>query len=322
MVAKTTFLRHEITHPSYIPLTAWLRHGPFAMWLVKAARPRKIVELGSHYGYSYFAFCQAVRDAGLTTKCFAVDTWQGDEHSGSYGEDVFAAVQAENRQYEDFSTLLRKTFVEALDDIEDGSVDLLHIDGRHFYEDVKNDFEIWIPKLAKRAIVLFHDTEVRMRNFGVWKYWSELKEDNETFNFPHQHGLGVLFWGDDLSLEIAEFRSASKTDFGRSALTSIFHAHGEALDASLRNAEAEEKYQSTALEYYRALSDLAHDRSHPYETLKSYLVYNTLSRLASSRFPISQRTRARFSQSAQKRDPRRSLSSSIHVLRKDNFFRG
>jgi len=42
------FLGYEVSHPSYIAPTARLRHGPFAIWLVNATRPRQIVELGSH----------------------------------------------------------------------------------------------------------------------------------------------------------------------------------------------------------------------------------------------------------------------------------
>lgn len=246
-----TFLGHEISHPSYIPMTAWLRHGPFAMWLVKAARPEKIVELGSHYGFSYFAFCQAVKEAGLPTRCIAVDTWQGDEHSGLYGEEVFKTVQAENRQYADFSTLLRTTFAEALDDVDDGSVDILHVDGRHFYDDIKEDFESWIPKLAERAVILFHDTEVRERGFGVWRYWAELAEAHPVFNFLYQHGLGVLFWGDDLTPELAAFRQASQSDVGRDALNALFGAAGNALAADHTQAVLADK----AVEGLTVLSD-------------------------------------------------------------------
>ncbi|MFX0547440.1 rhamnan synthesis F family protein [Roseovarius sp. S1116L3] len=230
-MTQTTFLGHKISRPSYIPMTAWLRHGPFAMWLVQAARPRTIVELGSHYGYSYFAFCQAVTSAGLPTRCIAVDTWQGDEHSGRYGEDVFEAVRAQNQPYEGFSTLLRRTFAEALADVEDGSVDVLHVDGRHFYDDVKEDYESWIPKLSDRAVVLFHDTEVRERGFGVWRYWEELAQAHPAFNFPYQHGLGVLFRGEDLSPEMGAFRRLVHDDAGRDAVTALFAAQGEALAA-------------------------------------------------------------------------------------------
>lgn len=186
--------------PAHVdPRSAWLRHGPFGMWLVRALRPRRIVELGTHHGYSYFCFCQAVAEGGLDTTCFAVDTWKGDEHAGYYDDTVFCHVQELNARYAGFSTLLRKTFAEALDDIEDGSVDLLHVDGRHFHEDVKEDFESWIPKLSSRAVVLFHDTEVRDRDFGVWRYWAEISDRKPAINFPYQHGLGVLFRGGEIA---------------------------------------------------------------------------------------------------------------------------
>lgn len=217
----------QISRPTYLATTAWLRHAPFAMWLVKAARPKRIVELGSHYGYSYFAFCQAVLEADLNTECIAVDTWKGDEHAGFYSDEVYDAVKEENVKYEEFSTLLRKTFNEALSDIEDNSVDLLHVDGRHRYEDVKHDFETWLPKLTQNAIVLFHDTAVRRSDFGVWQYWAELEKQFDTFNFSFQHGLGVLFMGGDLSRELTEFRQVSQTEFGRDAINSLFFWHGE-----------------------------------------------------------------------------------------------
>src|SRR4030095_12279760 len=94
--------------------SAWLEHVPFAFWAVKATQPRCFVELGTHTGLSYFAFCQAVDRLGLSTRCFAVDTWKGDPHSGLYGEEVFEDVRAINEQrYRAFSTLLRTTFDEA-----------------------------------------------------------------------------------------------------------------------------------------------------------------------------------------------------------------
>ncbi len=224
---KPLLLGQQISRPTYLATTAWLRHAPFAMWLVKAARPKRIVELGSHNGYSYFTFCQAVLEAGLDTECFAVDTWNGDEHAGFYSKEVYDAVKEENIKYEKFSRLLRKTFDEALSDIEDNSVDLLHIDGRHRYEDLSCDFETWLPKLTQNAIVLFHDTEVRRSDFGVWRYWAELEKQFDTFNFTFQHGLGVLFTGDDPSHQLTEFRQISQTEFGRDAINSLFFRHGE-----------------------------------------------------------------------------------------------
>ena len=70
--------------------SAWIEHIPFAFWLIEAHRPQTFVELGTHQGASYSAFCQAVDRLGLDMHCFAVDTWKGDEHAGFYDEGVFA----------------------------------------------------------------------------------------------------------------------------------------------------------------------------------------------------------------------------------------
>ena len=126
------------------------------------------VELGTHTGYSFAAFCQAVHELRFETKCFAVDTWRGDEHAGFYGEEVFDDLKKyiESR-YGNFARLIRSTFDEALDHFDDGTIDLLHIDGRHFFEDVSYDYRTWQGKLAPNAVVLFHDINVRERGFGV-----------------------------------------------------------------------------------------------------------------------------------------------------------
>ena len=155
----------------------WVGHLPFAFWVMGAIRPEIFVELGTHSGNSYFAFCQSAKELHLPTQCYAVDTWQGDMHAGQYDDTVYNEVSGHNEaHYSKFSHLLRMTFDEALSQFSNGSVNLLHIDGLHTYEAVKHDFETWLPKLAPNAIVLFHDTEMRDHGFGVWKFWAELQE--------------------------------------------------------------------------------------------------------------------------------------------------
>jgi hypothetical protein len=176
----------------------WVGHIPFAFWLVEALRPRVVVELGVHSGNSYCAFLQAVQSLELTSQCYGIDHWRGDEHSDHYDDDVYAELCSyHDPLYGTFSSLIRATFEEALLYVADGSVDLLHIDGFHTYEAVAKDFSDWLPKVSSRGVVLFHDINVRERAFGVWRFWEEIAARYQTFAFVHSHGLGVAYVGSD-----------------------------------------------------------------------------------------------------------------------------
>lgn len=175
---------------------AWVGHTPFAYWLVASLKPKTLVELGTHGGGSYFSFCQSVVDNKLDTKTYAIDTWTGEKQAGFYSESLFKKVMDFNiEHFDNFSTLMKMTFDEALNEFDDDSVDLLHIDGFHSYEAVSNDFQTWYPKLSKEAIVLFHDTHEIKPGFGVHQFWDELKKDHrdQCFEFKHSHGLGMCF---------------------------------------------------------------------------------------------------------------------------------
>lgn len=196
----------------------WAGHIPFAAYLAKRFRPKCFVELGTDYGNSYFAFCQALKEERVPVTAYAVDTWQGDEQARFYQEDVFEYVSRHNEElYAGFSSLLRMTFDQALGSFADGGIDLLHIDGLHSYEAVSHDFAAWLPKLAPGAVVLFHDMNERGEGFGVWKLWEELRaEYKNTFSFPHSHGLGVLqLEGGDPArqLEIFSFTPEEEREF-------------------------------------------------------------------------------------------------------------
>lgn len=243
------------------PTSAWLGHIPFAGWLIEAMRPDIFVELGTHYGDSYFAFCQAVKRNGLPTCCYAVDTWQGDEHAGEYSEEVFAHV----RRYHDpdfgtFSNLLRMRFDQALEHFSDGSVDLLHIDGLHTYDAVREDFETWLPKLSSRAVVLFHDTNVRQGDFGVWRYWEEVTARYPHISFDHSHGLGVLFVGQEQPEILRSLLSAWNEESGSRSIRDFFSTLGQQHTASWHDrkeyAQRKAEFEQTERQLRQELGDL------------------------------------------------------------------
>jgi len=219
----------------------WHLHIPFAFAVVEILRPRVIVELGTHKGDSYCAFCQAVDEMGLGTACYAVDSWEGDEQAGFYGSEVLEELKAyHDPLYGRFSRLVKSLFDEALPYFEEGAADLLHIDGCHTYEAVKRDFDAWLPKVSDRGVVLLHDTNVREREFGVWKLWEEIRRSGMPhFEFPFGNGLGVLAPGKQPDPAVTAFFEECRSN--GAAMVSFFHGLGKNLSLTRENERAKEE---------------------------------------------------------------------------------
>ncbi|WP_404431551.1 class I SAM-dependent methyltransferase [Microbacterium lacus] len=185
--------------PQHYPESAWITHAPFAFWLVDVLRPTTVVELGTHNGYSCFVFAEALRRLRLTGTVNALDSWEGDEHMGAYGESVYERFMPVVRsEYPDLVKPLRGYFATSRPQFREATADLLHIDGRHGYDDVLEDYTLWRPTVREGGMILFHDTAERKAGFGVWRLWEQLVAENPTrsFSFEHGHGLGVLAIGE------------------------------------------------------------------------------------------------------------------------------
>lgn len=190
----------DLLAPHLLPLapSAWHELIPVAHWLVKSTRPRILVELGTHAGVSFSAFCSAMRRHSVAGNAFAVDTWRGDEHAGHYEESVYEKLRDFiNSDFGDFAQLLRLDFRAASDSFSESSVDFLHVDGFHTYDAVKHDFETWLGKLSERSVVIFHNTNCRNPGFGVWRFWEEISRRYPSFEFLHGNGLGLVAVGSE-----------------------------------------------------------------------------------------------------------------------------
>ena len=183
----------------------WSGHRRFGYDLVSYYEPENLVELGSHYGGSMFAFAQAVRDGKLKTTCYAIDLWEATDiyTKHDYERDVYTFFKdIREKEFIDIKIHMMKTsFDEALGEFDDQSVEILHIDGSHEYEDVKNDFKNWLPKMKKEGVILFHDiSDQRVFDevMGSCIFWIELKKKYPfTVDMQYSWGLGILFLSED-----------------------------------------------------------------------------------------------------------------------------
>lgn len=120
-----------------------------------------IVEVGSFKGKSTIWLAKG-SEAGAGVPVYAIDPHTGsEEHHAIAGGQVWT--------YEDFLANLHKAEVQRLvHPLVTSSaqaamsfhlpVELLFIDGDHRYEAVRQDFELWFPKLIEGGYLLMHDT--------------------------------------------------------------------------------------------------------------------------------------------------------------------
>jgi predicted O-methyltransferase YrrM len=138
-----------------------------------------IVEVGVFDGHYSEILCQKNPSA----KIYAVDPW---EIYGGYRDHKFkssmerAYNSAKSKLAPHNCEIVKKFSVDAAKDFKDGSIDAVFIDGNHSYDYVKQDIELWAPKVGVGGIVSGHDYYVfkHSHNVGVIKAVDEFVAAN------------------------------------------------------------------------------------------------------------------------------------------------
>jgi SAM-dependent methyltransferase/predicted O-methyltransferase YrrM len=161
----------------------WRDHRQFADWIIRRKQPTTTVDLGVDYGYS--TFCFAIPEIG---DVYGIDSFEGDICAGE--RDTYEYVTDKVKELELTNVSIIKGFFDDVAKTWNKPIDILHIDGLHTYEAVKNDFEKWVPFLKEDGIILMHDTMVDDPKFGVSRFFKEINLPKT--NFGHCNGLGVV----------------------------------------------------------------------------------------------------------------------------------
>lgn len=243
--------------PERLVNSAWLGHIPFAFWLARVMQPRVVVELGTHHGASFCAFCQQVAKNETPGLCYAIDTWQGDDQAGFYDETVYENLAGfVAGKYPAHAHLVRSTFDDAQPLFDDASIDILHIDGYHTRDVMLHDFETWLPKVSTQGVVIMHDINARIPGYSGFEAWSELKHQYPHFSFEHSYGLGIIMPGKKTPPRLAELAL-----LGEEAVR-LVRSHFAKAGESVRNLRltgvTHEKYMQ---EKDAWISELENDRS-------------------------------------------------------------
>lgn len=121
----------------------------------------KFVEVGVWKGksFSYFVVENINSNKNITT--YAVDTWEGSpEHTNDPSvtnktlyEEFISSMSSVAGKF----IPMRMTSEQASKQFEDNSLDAVFIDANHEYESVKQDLELWYPKVKSNGIFCGHD---------------------------------------------------------------------------------------------------------------------------------------------------------------------
>lgn len=145
------------------------------------------VECGAWLGRSSSFLCDYANDR---IKIFIVDTWKGSSnelnsfHKLATITDIYP-IFLENMGTRNFVPI-RKDSIEACNQFEDNSCDVVFIDMEHTYEAVKRDIAAWKTKVKKGGILSGHDYTSNWP--GV------VKAVNESFNISNINTIGACWW--------------------------------------------------------------------------------------------------------------------------------
>lgn len=121
-----------------------------------------IVEVGSYVGDSTEIW------AKNCSQVIAIDPWRNDyDPSDKASYDIpMAIVEAQFdelvKAYTNIIKFKMKS-IDAIKEVEDGSIDIVYIDAIHQYEDVKQDINIWKGKIKTNGFIAGHDYQKKFQ---------------------------------------------------------------------------------------------------------------------------------------------------------------
>ena len=140
-----------------LPFTGWLKSDRTHLAELFFEVGYKIgAEIGVQAGHNAQVLCQ--KNPGL--KLFCIDPWTPWENGRptQHRQNMFFWTAKKNLLRPGYNVVfIKKKSVEALEDIKDGSLDFVYIDGLHDFDNVMMDVIGWSKKVKSGGIVSGHD---------------------------------------------------------------------------------------------------------------------------------------------------------------------
>lgn len=127
---------------------------------------RGLLGVGAEIGVKSGTYSDLVLQAWHGRKLLSIDPWleadPGEYHDTANvpqerHEQYMAQALARLEPHGERSEIWRTTSEEATTRVEDRSLDFVYIDARHDYESVREDIELWLPKVRPGGVIAGHD---------------------------------------------------------------------------------------------------------------------------------------------------------------------
>jgi predicted O-methyltransferase YrrM len=177
--------------------------------MVRNQRPKKVLCVGSMYGYIPYMLAKACQDNGYGSVDF-VDANRDmksnkNKKNHFYGQGFWQRKNLEKH----FDYFLDKKYIKIhvtktknfANKYPKKKYDLIYLDGDHSYKGAKLDLKLFWPKLNKDGFMCFHDIhlvfpDIMGVEYSYKKFWEELmKKQTYQYKFElsnHYSGLGFL----------------------------------------------------------------------------------------------------------------------------------
>lgn len=115
----------------------------FLYGFIRAIKPKRIFEIGTHKGLTTLIMAHALYDDGIQGKIITCDPNSWDS-TGNF------------RKFPELEKLIEYHNKPSLE-MNIDEVDFIFFDGMHDYEYVSDEIKKFIPKLSKHGVAVFHD---------------------------------------------------------------------------------------------------------------------------------------------------------------------
>ena len=117
---------------------------------------KKMIEIGAYMGESTFLFACS----GIFKEIDTIDPHSGrEEFNEMFGyswDDVKSEFEKNTRHFDNI--VHHKDFsYNIVDNFDDKEYDFVYIDANHTYESIKQDLELYLPKVRSRGVISGHD---------------------------------------------------------------------------------------------------------------------------------------------------------------------